>query len=214
MPSAAIYARYSTDEQRDTSLEDQIRRCREEAAKRGFDVPDALVFSDAALSGNAAAIEKRAGYRGLIDAWEQKLFEAVIVDEVSRLARDPLELAKLQQRVENSRVRLITADGVDSATPNWQLPFGLAGVIGAHFLRETKFRVIRGMQGQLERGYQIADAPIGYNAKREYDSSGNLLGTRWYINEEKAQLIREMFQMRRDGMSLFAIAKQLNGRGV
>lgn len=214
MPNAAIYARYSTDEQRDTSLEDQVRRCREEAKKRGFEVPDALVFTDAALSGTAAAVEKRAGYRALIDAWEQKSFEAVIVDEVSRLARDPLELAKLQQRVENSRVRLITADGVDSATPNWQLPFGLAGVIGAHFLRETKFRVIRGMQGQLERGYQIADAPIGYNAKREYDSSGNLLGTRWYINEEKAQLIREMFQMRRDGMSLFAIAKQLNGRGV
>jgi DNA invertase Pin-like site-specific DNA recombinase len=214
MPRAAVYARYSTDEQRDTSLEDQIRRCREEAAKRGFDVPDDLVFSDAALSGTAAAVEKRAGYRALIEAWDQRVFEAVIVDEVSRLARDPLELAKLQQRVENSRVRLISADGIDSATQNWQLPFGLAGVIGAHFLRETKFRVIRGMQGQLERGYQIADAPIGYKATREFDHAGAPLGTRWHIDEEKATLVREMFQMRRDGMSLFAIAKEFNGRGI
>jgi len=214
MPSAAIYARYSTDEQRDTSLEDQVRRCREEAKKRGFEVPDALVFTDAALRGTAAAVEKRAGYRALIDAWQQKSFEAVIVDEVSRLARDPLELAKLQQRVEESRVRLITADGIDSATPNWQLPFGLAGIVGAHFLRETKHRVIRGMQGALERGFQIADAPIGYRAIRECDSSGNPIGTRWEIDEEKASLVREMFQMRRDGMSLFAIAKELNGRGV
>lgn len=214
MPRAAIYARYSTDEQRETSLEDQVRRCREEAKKRGFEVPDALVFTDAALSGTAAAVEKRAGYRALIEAWEQKSFEAVIVDEVSRLARDPLELAKLQQRVEASRVRLITADGIDSATPNWQLPFGLAGIVGAHFLRETKFRVIRGMQGALERGFQIADAPLGYRAIRECDSSGNPIGTRWEIDEEKASLVREMFQMRRDGMSLFAIAKELNGRGV
>lgn len=214
MPRAAIYARYSTDEQRDTSLEDQVRRCREEAKKHGFEVPDALIFTDAALSGTAAAVEKRAGYRALIDAWEQKAFEAVIVDEVSRLARDPLELAKLQQRVEASRVRLITADGIDSATPNWQLPFGLAGIVGAHFLRETKHRVIRGMQGALERGFQIADAPIGYRAIRECDSSGNPIGTRWEIDEEKAALVREMFQMRRDGMSLFAIAKEFNVRGI
>jgi DNA invertase Pin-like site-specific DNA recombinase len=214
MPRAAIYARYSTDEQRDTSLEDQVRRCREEAAKRGFDVPDVLVFSDAALSGTAAAVEKRAGYRALINAWEQKSFEAVIVDEVSRLARDPLELAKLQQRVEASRVRLITADGIDSVTPNWQLPFGLAGIVGAHFLRETKHRVIRGMQGALERGFQIADAPIGYIAVRECDSSGAPVGTRWEIDQEKAEIVREMFEMRRNGMSLFAIAKEFNGRGI
>lgn len=214
MPRAAVYARYSTDEQRDTSLEDQIRRCRGEAARRGFDVPDELVFSDAALSGTAAAVEKRAGYRALIEAWDQRVFEAVIVDEVSRLARDPLELAKLQQRVESTRVRLITADGIDSATQNWQLQFGLAGVIGAHFLRETKFRVIRGMQGQLERGYQIADAPIGYRAIRQHDSAGTPMGTRWEIDEKEAALVREMFQMRRDGMSLFAVAKELNGRGI
>jgi DNA invertase Pin-like site-specific DNA recombinase len=214
MPRAAVYARYSTDEQRDTSLEDQIRRCREEAKKRGFEVPDALVFTDAALSGTAAAVEKRAGYRALIEAWERRAFEAVVVDETSRLARDPLELAKLQQRVEETRVRLITADGIDSATPNWQLAFGLAGIVGAHFLRETKFRVIRGMQGALERGYQIADAPIGYKAVRECDSSGAPIGTRWEVDEEKAALVREMFQMRRDGWSLFAIAKELNGRGI
>lgn len=213
MPSAAIYARYSTDEQRDTSLEDQVRRCREEAKKRGFEVPDALVFTDAALSGTAAAVEKRAGYRALMEAWQQRAFEAVVVDETSRLARDPLELAKLQQRVEETRVRLITADGIDSATPNWQLAFGLAGIVGAHFLRETKFRVIRGMVGALERGFQIADAPIGYRAIRECDSSGAPVGTRWEIDEEKAKLVREMFQMRRDGWSLFEIAKELNVRG-
>lgn len=214
MLNAAIYARYSTDEQRDTSLEDQVRRCREEAKKRGFDVPDSFVFTDAALSGTSSALAKRSGYHALLEAWDKKEFDAVVVDEISRLARDPLELARLQQRVESSRVRLISADGIDSATPNWQLQFGLAGVIGAHFLRETKFRVIRGMQGQLERGYQIADAPIGYRAIREFDSSGAPLGTRWLIDEEKAQLVREMFQMRRDGWSLFAIAKELNGRGV
>ncbi len=192
MPNAAIYARYSTDEQRDTSLEDQVRRCREEAKKRGFEVPDALVFTDAALSGTAAAVEKRAGYRALIEAWKQRAFEAVIVDEVSRLARDPLELAKLQQRVEESRVRLITADGIDSATPNWQLPFGLAGIVGAHFLRETKHRVIRGMQGQLEADIRL-HRPDWLQCVHDTDGS-HTIGTRWQIDDEKANLSAKSFR--------------------
>lgn len=95
MQRAAIYARYSTDEQRGTSLEDQVRRCREEAHRLGFDVPESLIFSDAAISGTSAAIGKRTGYHALIAAWEARAFAGIVVDEISRLARDALELAKL-----------------------------------------------------------------------------------------------------------------------
>ena len=84
MPRAAIYARYSTVEQRATSIEDQVRRASEKAESLGFEVPEELIFSDAIITGTAKGLAKRAGYELLLKAWDKKEFDALIVDEVSR----------------------------------------------------------------------------------------------------------------------------------
>lgn len=214
MPIAAIYARYSTDEQRATSIEDQVRRCREIAAKHGYEVAEEHVFSDAAVSGSASAIDKRADYARLVAAWDANRFDAIIVDEVSRLARDVLELAKLQLKIANSGVRLLSADGLDSSNSDWQLLFGIKGAIGHHFLEETRHRVIRGMYGQLTRGFMIAYPAFGYQLERVYGDKGELLGTRWRINEKEAEVVRDIFAMRYEGRTYGAIAAGLNRRGV
>ena len=83
MPTAAIYARYSTDEQRPTSIEDQVRRCREKAAKEGFEVEDRWVFSDSAITGKAKGRSKRLSYQRLMDAIGDRLVDVVFIDEVS-----------------------------------------------------------------------------------------------------------------------------------
>src|SRR5690242_19029498 len=136
MPRAALYARYSDDEQRATSIDDQVRRAREKAAALGFEAPDELIFTDAAVTGQAKGLAKRKGYAKLREAWRLGAFEAVIVDEVSRLARSPVELATLQESIEKGPVRFVSCDGVDSTVPGWQLQFGFQGVIAAHFVRE------------------------------------------------------------------------------
>lgn len=45
----AAYARYSSDAQREASLEDQLRNCRQYAARMGW--PEPVVYTDAAVSG-------------------------------------------------------------------------------------------------------------------------------------------------------------------
>ena len=209
MPTAAIYARYSTAEQRATSIEDQVRRAREKAESLGYEVPDEFVFSDAIITGTAKGLSKRVGYEKLLRSWEKKEFEALVVDEVSRLARDPVALAHLQVRIEKSKVRLISTDGVDSAVPGWQLQFGFCGVIASHFIRETGHRVIRAMIGQLERGFMIAAPPFGYQLSRQTEDGSN-----WVIDEENAKHVRSIFLQRRKGASLSAIARSLNEEGV
>jgi hypothetical protein len=57
-----VYARYSCDQQRETSLEDQERRCRELIATLNLSNPTIIIYSDAALSGSAKHYEKRSGY--------------------------------------------------------------------------------------------------------------------------------------------------------
>lgn len=209
MQRAAIYARYSTEEQRATSIEDQVRRTREKAESLGYEVSDELIFSDAIITGTAKGLPKRVGYEQLLRSWDKKEFEALIVDEVSRLARDPIALANLQVRIEKSKVRLVSTDGIDSSVPGWQLQFGFCGVIASHFVRETGHRVIRAMIGQLERGFMIAAPPFGYQLSRVTED-----GSTWLIDEENAKHVRSIFLQRRKGASLSAIARSLNEEGV
>lgn len=106
-------------------------------------------------------------------------------------------------------MRLISTDGLDSSKPGWQLQYGFSGVMASHFVRETGHRVIRGMQGQLERGFMIAQTPLGYTAVRDTEE-----GTKWIINEAHAERVRMIFEMRRKGATLMSIAKALNDNGV
>lgn len=214
MQVAAIYARYSTDGQRETSIDDQVRRCREVAEKNGYTVDEALIFTDAAITGTEKGIHKRAGYHALLAAWDQHRFNSVVVDEIPRLARDAVEMAKLQKRIEVSGVRLLSADGTDTQNPNWQLQFQIIAALGQHFIRETRHRVLRGMLGQLERGYMIAASAFGYDMKQVLDENGESVGTHWVINPEQAEIVRKMYTMRRRGVAFAEIAKFLNQSGV
>jgi site-specific DNA recombinase len=209
MLQGAFYGRYSTDEQKPTSIEDQLRRVREHAKTKGIIIPDSLVFADEATTGTAKGLSKRTGYKSFQAAWDKKLFDIVIVDELCRLARDPIELATIQVRIEKTKVRLICTDGLDTAQPGWQLQFGFGSVMAAHFVRETGHRVTRAMIGQLERGFMIAAPPFGYRMIRETEE-----GTLWIIDEEKANYVRDVYERRLNGESFVAIAKSLNDRGI
>jgi len=213
MRRASIYARYSDQEQRPTSIDDQLRRTRQKAEELGFTVAEEHVYIDAAITGQGKELAKRAAYNRLIQAWEKGDFEVIIVDEVARLARASLEFAHLEQRIERTHVRLISCDGLDTLNPGWQLQFGISGLMAAHFIRETRHRVVRGMQGQLERGFMIAKAPFGYRAVKVGDKD-NEGGTIWEVEEEKAKWVKEIFNMRFQGRSLNAIAERMNREGV
>lgn len=210
MPVAAIYARYSTDEQRPTSIEDQVRRCRETAAKEKLTVEDRLVFSDSAISGTAKGRTKRVSYQRLMDAIESKLVDIVFIDDISRAARDMLEGAKIMALVDAIGLRVVTSDGIDTAQQNWKMLWSFKLMTAVQQVENTASQVVRGMVGQLERGYQIAQPPFGYRGVRIKDAGGRELGTTWEIEEKEAALLRTMYAWRKAGKSVAKIALELN----
>lgn len=215
MTKIAIYARYSCEKQSDTSLEDQIRRCQDLARRHGLIADDADVFTDAAITGTDKGDLARDGYRRLRQDWDSGKFDVVLVDEFSRLSRDPVEQAILLKRLENNRrVRLITADGIDTQDPDWQLRLGLQGLLAQHESRKLRHRVDRGMVGQLERGYMIATPAYGYDLHREYDAHGEHIGSRWRINPKEATVVQQVFAQREAGQSMHQIAAWLNSNGI
>lgn len=210
----AIYARYSDEQQRETSIDDQIRRCTELAQRHGWSPGPELTFLDAALSGTEKHLKKREGYRSLMEAWDQRRFDVLIVDEPSRLARDAVETALLIRRLEKSPVEMLTANGIDTRIPNWQLLVGMHGMVDQQATRNTRHRVIRGMEGQLERGFMVGYPSFGYRLDRKFNEQGDRVGTLWRKDEAEAALVREIYDLRRNGGSLSSIARMLNARGI
>ena len=214
MPIAAAYARYSTDEQKATSIEDQIRKCQQIAEREGLTLEERLVFSDSAITGTAKGTAKRVQYQRLHDAVEARECDVLITDEISPLTRDIAEGARWVGIVDQTGLRVITADGIDTVREGWKILW-LAKLMAANQeVESTSSRTTRGLRGQLIRGFQIAPAPYGYRRLQEIDAKGRVVGTRWVIEDSEAEVVRKMFQWRHEGLSLAKIAARLQEEKV
>lgn len=211
VPRVAIYARYSTDGQRETSITDQIRTCQEAAARLGLTVSPDLIFADEAITGAAYATALRGQYHALRDAVRSGQVDVIFCDQQCRLARSAKESLTFFDELKAHDTRLITADGFDSSQPTAQLLFGMKSVFSEFFLDETRHRVQRGLVGQFERGSMVTAIPYGYALDRSTDVTS---GCRWQVNEAEATVVREMFAHRKAGATFSQIAAILNGRGV
>jgi DNA invertase Pin-like site-specific DNA recombinase len=120
---AAIYARYSSDMQRSASIEDQSRNCMQRAAAEGWTI--AATFSDAAISGSD---NNRPQYQAMLMAAERGEFEVLLLDDLSRLARDSVEQERIIRRLEFMNLRIIaTSDGYDSESKARKVHRGFKG---------------------------------------------------------------------------------------
>jgi site-specific DNA recombinase len=81
--NVALYARYSSDNQRNASIADQLRLCRLHAGKQGWTVVDS--YTDRAIS-DASLL--RAGIQELIQDAMRGRFAVVLAEAMDRLSRD------------------------------------------------------------------------------------------------------------------------------
>jgi DNA invertase Pin-like site-specific DNA recombinase len=127
MSAAAIYARYSSDLQREASIEDQIRICRERAVKEGWAVYKQ--YSDHGISG---ASLMRPGIQKLLQDAVQGRFRIVVTESLDRLSRDQEDIAHIFKRISFAGGRIVT---LSEGEIN-ELHIGLKGTMGALYLKE------------------------------------------------------------------------------
>jgi DNA invertase Pin-like site-specific DNA recombinase len=209
---AAIYARFSTDNQKDTSIEDQVRRCRAKALTEGLDVPDSLVFGDFAISGKE--VESRVQYQRLLAAWAKGEFEVLVVDQQSRICRNKIETAVLEEKIKLTGVRVICCGGVDTKNPGWDIIWAMTGTFDAKYRDDTAFAVKRGQEGAVLRGYSVSVPPYGYDRVPELSPSGDRLGTKFKINVEEAEIVKRIYRERSAGEALWPMVRRLNAEGI
>ena len=151
---AAVYARFSTELQKDRSVEDQVALCRQFAQREGMIVVDA--YDDRARSG--ASTFGRDGLARLMDDARAGRFDVVIVEALDRLSRDQEDLAGIWKRLRFLGIELVAVhDGVADA-----VQIGVRGLLGGLFLADLAHKVRRGMTGVVRDGRHAGGKAYGY----------------------------------------------------
>jgi site-specific DNA recombinase len=198
---AAIYARYSSDNQRDASIEDQVRQCRaridEEEWQRGE------VYSDHAISG---ATTLRPGYQKMLEDARSGRFEVLVAEALDRLSRDQENIAGLFKQLSFAGVRLITLSEGEIG----ELHVGLKGTMNALFLKDLAQKTRRGLEGRIRHGKAGGGLCFGYDIVHSVDPAGEPVRGERRINQIEAFIVRRIFEEFAKGRSPRAIAGALN----
>ena len=205
MSAAAIYARYSSDLQREASIEDQNRICRERAAREGWSVYK--YYSDHGISG-ASLI--RPGIQKLLQDALEGRFEIIVTESLDRLSRDQEDIAHIFKRISFAGGRIVT---VSEGEIN-ELHIGLKGTMGALYLKDLADKTRRGLRGRVEAGKSGGGNSYGYDVVRGLGPDGQPLTGERRINAQQAAVVRRIFEEYAAGVSPRAIAKSLNAEGV
>lgn len=206
MDRVALYARYSSDNQNDSSLEDQVRLCREHAMREKWRVVG--TYEDAAISG--ASLVLRPGIQRLLQGAQAGRFDIVLAEALDRISRDQADVATLFKHLKFAGVPIVTlAEGEIN-----ELHVGLKGTMNALFLKDLAMKTHRGLRGRVEKGKAGGGLCYGYRVVKKLDANGEpIRGDREIIPEE-AEVVRRIFRAFAAGQSPRSIALELNGEGI
>lgn len=199
---AAIYLRVSTEEQATNGygLDVQRERCTAMATVKGWSIVGA--YTDAGISGTLDAAERR-GLAALLVAAEAGELDAVIVLALDRLGRKARLVLELVERLTEVGVTVVSCkEQLDTSTPQGQFVLTLFAAL-AQLERDTiieRTTAGRNQRGKVdgERGGRL---PYGYVR----------LATAVAADQGAATVVRRIFALRGQGLTLRAIAAQLEG---
>jgi site-specific DNA recombinase len=209
----SLYARFSSDNQRDTSIDDQVRLCREYVSRNGGEVENDSVVTDYAASGASAA---RAGFEGLLRLIETRAVDVVVTESADRLSRDLGDADRLWKLCEYHRVRLIcVSDGIDSARDGSRMQFQFKAVMSDQYLVDLGKKTRRGLVGASQRGHSTGGLPFGYVSKAILsEGAREPTGYEILIDPSQAATVVRIYELYAESRSFRSIAAILTAANV
>lgn len=213
----ACYARFSSDLQRDVSIDDQVRDCREYAERRGWTWCEDQIYTDVAIS--AATLDGRAGVRALMAAAAApaRPFDVLLVDDSSRVARDLPDALRTLQLLKFYGVRVIyISQGIDSENEQAETLVAVHGLVDSLYLREMAAKIKRGLRGQIQRGFATGQRTYGYRTVRVPDPGRPDLTTGFAVEIDpvEAAVVQRVFADYAAGVPVRRILEHLNADGT
>ena len=194
---AAIYSRFSTDRQNESSIADQVRVCSEYAGTKGWRVVES--YKDEGISG--AALKNRPGVLRLQEAALARRVDVLLVTDLSRLSRSNGDLSKMIDQLTYKGVRVIgVQDGYDSERNGHKLQAGLSGIIAEAFREMVKDRTYAALESRAKDKKPTGGRAYGYHDGK--------------VDKGEAFIVREIFGKYAAGASCRTIAADLNARRI
>lgn len=157
MKTAAIYARYSCENQTEQSIEGQLRVCQEYAASLGILIVETYI--DRAMSGTN---DNRAAFQQMLKDSSKKQFQFVIVYKLDRFARNKVESVINKKTLQDNGVTLLSAMERITDTPEGHMMETILEGFNQYFSEELAQKVKRGMRETRLKGlYQGGGVPFG-----------------------------------------------------
>lgn len=195
---AVIYARYSSDSQREESIEGQLRECTEYAERNGITILRSYI--DRALSARTA---DRPEFQNMIKDSEQKLFDVVLIWKLDRFSRDRYDSAHYKRILKKNGVKVVSATEIISEGAEGIILESVLEGYAEYYSADLSEKVIRGMtDNALKCKFNGGTLPIGY----QIDSDQC-----FQLDPLTAPFVREAFQRYDEGATMTQIRDWLNG---
>lgn len=211
MKTAALYARVSTRHQeQEATIESQIAQLMGYAQQQGYEISPSYQFIDQAISGDQLA---RPGLDRLRDTAMTGELQVVLCLSPDRMARNLGVQHVVLGELRRCGVEVIFMNQPSLGDgPQEQLLLNMQGAFAEYERTLIKDRLRRGRLHRLRQGQSVPwPAPYGYH----YQAATATRQSTWEIDQAKATIVQHIFERYTDdGLSLTALAHQLNGQGV
>ena len=200
--TAVAYARYSSAQQRDVSIEQQLKDIRAFAEREGYTIIHE--YADHAKSG-FKNIDRRVEFQAMLSAAESGAFDTVIAWKVDRFGRNRRESAIYKGQLSDNGVSVVYAmepipDGAAGV-----LTEGMLEALAEWYSRTISENTKRGLYDNASKGLVAGTAAYGY--KRGKDDH-------FVINEAEAAIVRRIFVYYSQGFSIESVVRILNEEGL
>jgi site-specific DNA recombinase len=211
MKTAAIYARVSSDKQREeNTIASQTSALIAFAREQNCDVPAEWVIEDDGYSGASLL---RPGLERLRDLAAEGLIQVALVYAPDRLSRRYAHQILLIEEFARAGVEILFIRSKRAATPEDELLLQFQGMIAEYERAQILERSRRGKRHRARQGQVsvLSGAPFGYRYRRKTDHSAAY----YEIDEEQARVVRWVYELyTAQGRSIGAITRQLYERQI
>lgn len=199
--TGVIYARYSSDNQREESIDGQLRECKVFAEKN--DIQIVGTYIDRAFS---ARTDNRPDFQKMIKDSASKKFDVIIVWKLDRFARDRYDSAHYKALLRKNDVKVVSAtEKISDGSAGILMEAVLEGM-AEYYSAELSEKVVRGLtENALKCKFNGGCIPLGYTIDSEHH---------FQINPLTAPAVLDAFKRYADGATMKELADEMNAKGL
>ena len=199
--NVVIYARFSSHSQTEQSIEGQLKVCYEYAESNHYTVVGEYI--DRAISGTT---DNRAEFQRMISDSDRHTFEGVLVYQLDRFARNRYDSAINKAKLKKNGVRVLSAKENIADDASGILVEGVLESMAEYYSVELSQKIHRGMAINAEKCLSNGSNPgLGFKVDAE---------RRFYVDEEEAAIVREIYERYASGETKAEIIRDLKRRRV